>query len=138
MITPKSMSKRVFGIGIIIAGLLVLSIALILGLRFPAYVNSKAVQTQCILEPDHHQYHTWVSAPLCRRYEPLPPQINRSLSLPHNDCVPCTRVSFHMPRVMTTISIKSPSMFSFCKSKKNRFVYVPHIKKHFFPEATLI
>lgn len=61
MITPKSMSKRVFGIGIIISGLLVLSIALILGLRFPAYVYDKAVQTQCILESDHNQYEIWVS-----------------------------------------------------------------------------
>ena len=55
------MSKRVFGIGIIISGLLVLSIALILGLRFPAYVYTKAVQTQCILESGHDQYEVWVS-----------------------------------------------------------------------------
>ena len=61
MITPKGMSKRVFGIGIIISGLLVLSIALILGLRFPAYVYTKAVQTQCILDFGHDQYEFWVS-----------------------------------------------------------------------------
>ena len=54
-------SKRVFGIGIIAIGLLVLSVALILGFQFPIHVFEKTIDHLCILSSAHPEYKIWVS-----------------------------------------------------------------------------
>lgn len=53
-------SKQVFGIGIIAIGLLILSIAFIMGFQFPKYVFDKTIDYLCILSPTHPEYGVWV------------------------------------------------------------------------------
>ena len=59
--TPRNMSRRVFGTGIVATGLLVLTIGLILGLEFPKFVYRKSIEDTCILDRTHPKYSIWVS-----------------------------------------------------------------------------
>lgn len=56
-----SMSTKILGLGIFLTGMLILSIALIMGLEFPKYVYNKLVEEQCIINENHPKYREWVS-----------------------------------------------------------------------------
>ena len=58
--SPKAMRKRVFGIGIIATGLLVLAISLIIGLEFPKYVWKRNIDNVCIVDKQHPKFEVWV------------------------------------------------------------------------------
>ncbi|KAK7504256.1 hypothetical protein BaRGS_00004560 [Batillaria attramentaria] len=55
------MSTRILGVGILLAGVLVLSVALIMGLEFPKYVHTHLREDQCVLQDQHDKFRTWVS-----------------------------------------------------------------------------
>jgi hypothetical protein len=57
----KTMSKRVFGVGIILTGVVILGAALIIGLQFPKLVFNTNLESLCILSKDHARYDLWVS-----------------------------------------------------------------------------
>ncbi|KAL3874003.1 hypothetical protein ACJMK2_037074 [Sinanodonta woodiana] len=60
-IRGQRISAHILGIGIFMVGVMVLSVALILGLGFPRYVNERITDDQCILNKDHKFYYAWVS-----------------------------------------------------------------------------
>ena len=67
MMATKTMSKRILGVGIIASGILVLSIALILGIKFPQFVQEKAMDDVCIVDKEHSLYNRWVRNPLANQ-----------------------------------------------------------------------
>lgn len=55
------MSTRILGIGIVLAGVLVLAVGLIMGLEFPNYVHEQNKEKQCVVYAGHDKYQSWVS-----------------------------------------------------------------------------
>lgn len=58
---PKPVSNKILGIGVILAGGVVLAVALIIGLEFPRHVREKVKDDQCIMDDQHLKYEEWVS-----------------------------------------------------------------------------
>ena len=57
----RKMSTHLLGLGIGIVGVLILSVALILGLEFPKFARNRLVEDQCVASSDHKSYYKWVS-----------------------------------------------------------------------------
>lgn len=56
-----TVSKIIFGLGIVACGMLVLAVALIMGFEFPKQVVELLMEDLCILDPSHSLFTTWVS-----------------------------------------------------------------------------
>lgn len=63
------MSSRILAIGVTLAGGLVLSVALIMGLEFPRHVRSQLRDDQCVVHERHPKFLSWVSQ--CMRVSQL-------------------------------------------------------------------
>jgi len=64
MFVRQAMSKRILGVGIILGGLIVLTIALIIGIGFPEFVYETNLKAVCIQDASHPRYKLWVCCPL--------------------------------------------------------------------------
>jgi len=60
MFVRQAMSKRILGVGIILGGLIVLTIALIIGIGFPEFVYETNLKAVCIQDASHPRYKLWV------------------------------------------------------------------------------
>lgn len=60
-----TLSSRILGIGIIFVAFLVLSIGLIVGLKFPGFVEERIKEDQCIVSDESSNYKQWV---MCLSY----------------------------------------------------------------------
>ena len=65
MSQSKTLSKVVFGVGIIAVGLLFLAVALIIGLQFPKHVEKRMITELCVLDSEYILYDEWVSFQTC-------------------------------------------------------------------------
>lgn len=54
------MSSRILGIGIIFVAFIVLSIGLIVGLKFPGFVEDRIKEDQCVVSEEYSHYNQWV------------------------------------------------------------------------------
>lgn len=63
-VKPKNASTKILGFGISMVGIVILSIALIMGLEFPSFVHDRVVHDICVAGQDHKFYTKWVST-LC-------------------------------------------------------------------------
>ena len=61
MMSLRKMSRRVFGAGIILTGVLILGAALIIGLQFPKFVYDTNLEHLCIINERHAGFDDWVS-----------------------------------------------------------------------------
>ena len=64
MFVRQAMSKRILGVGIILGGLIVLSVALIVGIGFPKFVFETNLKDVCIQDASHPRYKLWVRCSL--------------------------------------------------------------------------
>lgn len=64
-VPQQAMSTKILGLGLFLVGVLLLSVALIIGLEFPKYVRTKIIEDQCILNKDHSKFESWVSRFKC-------------------------------------------------------------------------
>ncbi|XP_067681607.1 uncharacterized protein [Haliotis asinina] len=58
-VPQQAMSTKILGLGLFLVGVLLLSVALIIGLEFPKYVRTKIIEDQCILNKDHSKFESW-------------------------------------------------------------------------------
>ncbi|KAL8601619.1 hypothetical protein ACOMHN_003885 [Nucella lapillus] len=62
-VTPSGqvqpMSSRILAVGVMLVGVLVLSVALIMGLEFPKYVFSQFREDQCVVHSRHQNFPSW-------------------------------------------------------------------------------
>ncbi|XP_063427499.1 uncharacterized protein LOC134711002 [Mytilus trossulus] len=65
------MSSRILGIGIIFVAFIVLSIGLIVGLKFPGFVEDRIKEDQCVVSEEYSHYNQWEFDEQWIRYEKL-------------------------------------------------------------------
>ncbi|XP_076096804.1 uncharacterized protein LOC143067427 isoform X2 [Mytilus galloprovincialis] len=54
------MSSRILGIGVIFVAFIVLSIGLIVGLKFPGFVEDRIKEDQCVVSEEYSHYNQWL------------------------------------------------------------------------------
>lgn len=62
------MSSRILGIGVVCVSFLVLSIGLIVGLKFPGFVEERIKEDLCVVSERYDHFHEWVSVHLVLSY----------------------------------------------------------------------
>ncbi|CAC5386948.1 unnamed protein product [Mytilus coruscus] len=65
------MSSRILGIGVIFVAFIVLSIGLIVGLKFPGFVEDRIKEDQCVVSEEYSHYNQWEFDEQWIRYEKL-------------------------------------------------------------------
>ena len=58
------MSSKILGIGVIFVAFLILSIGLIVGLKFPGFVEERIKEDCCVVSDRYDHYREWVSRSL--------------------------------------------------------------------------
>ncbi|XP_076442908.1 uncharacterized protein LOC143281562 [Babylonia areolata] len=63
----RPMSTKILAVGVVLVGVLVLSVALIMGLEFPKYVYSQFREDQCVVHGQHSKFSSWRDGSQWRR-----------------------------------------------------------------------
>ena len=57
----QAVSTHILGLGVVLAGALVMAVGLIMGLEFPKYVRDRGKDEVCVVYSGSEGYDTWVS-----------------------------------------------------------------------------